>query len=433
MMDSRYCGKCPHKLPLSCFLKDPSDPTSKLFSLCASCRAKAAAAATRKRKALQPLDPIRRPAPPAEPLPCANPPPLRPGPSTRIPTHLAPLPLQSEHSPVPPPRPDASLPTRPPVLPPPPRSEPSLRVPPPPVLSPHPRPEPPISRLEPALRVPPPPVASPHPRPEPPLSRPEPALRVCPPPVLSTLPRPEPPPPRPAQPAQPEPGFLPAEQWEWIQGFHTAMAAVEMETCSRCLERWFEMDLRHNVCRRCSNRDKGNKTPFLMSADNEMDPGELPAHLPELTQVEEMIIARSHVQMLVHRYRGHQYHYSGHCVSFMQNNVKTVDMLPNLPSELDIVVLRPSDQVMESDPRYRSQFRADFRVRRGHVLTWLRYLKANHPDYRYITISADRMDALPVDSDISSSFVTVVDDTSVEEPVPEQPVSGDLPLPTPSR
>ena len=231
------------------------------------------------------------------------------------------------------------------------------------------------------------------------------------------------------QPAQPEPGFLPAEQWGWIQGFHKAMAAVEMETCSRCQERWFEMDLKHNVCHRCFNRDKGNKTPFLMSADNEMDPGELPAHLPELTQVEEMIIARSHVQMLVHRYRGHQYHYSGHCVSFMQNNVKTVDMLPNLPSELDIVVLRPSDQVMESDPRYRSQFRADFRVRRGHVLTWLRYLKANHPDYRYITISSDRMDALPVDSDISSSFVTVVDDTSVEEPVPEQPVSGDLPPP----
>jgi hypothetical protein len=57
---------------------------------------------------------------------------------------------------------------------------------------------------------------------------------------------------------------------------------------------------------------------------------------------------------------------------------------------------------------------------------WLRYLKDNHPDYRYITISSDRMDALPVDGDISSSFVTVVDDTSVAGPLPEQPVSGDL-------
>jgi hypothetical protein len=54
-----------------------------------------------------------------------------------------------------------------------------------------------------------------------------------------------------------------------------------------------------------------------MSVENEMDPGEIPAYLPKLTQVEEMIIAQSHVQMMVHRYRGHQYHYSGHCVSFM--------------------------------------------------------------------------------------------------------------------
>jgi hypothetical protein len=83
-----------------------------------------------------------------------------------------------------------------------------------------------------------------------------------------------------------------------------------------------------------------------------MDPGELPAHLPELTQVEEMIIARSHIQIIVYRYRSHQYHYSGYYVSFIQNTVKTVDMLPNLPSELDIVVLRPSNQVIEGDPRF---------------------------------------------------------------------------------
>ena len=150
------------------------------------------------------------------------------------------------------------------------------------------------------------------------------------------------------------------------------MEQVKIESCSRCKERWFYMDLKSDVCHRCFNRDKGNRTtPFLMSAENEMDPGELPAHLPKLTQVEEMIIARSHVQMIVHRYRGHQYHYSGHCVSFMQNMAKTVDMLPNLPSELDVVVLRPSNRVMEGDPWYQRQFRSDFRVRKGYVITWL--------------------------------------------------------------
>jgi hypothetical protein len=209
---------------------------------------------------------------------------------------------------------------------------------------------------------------------------------------LLILPTPEPPP-RPPQPPPPtlpsvQPvGFLPPDQWKLIQGFHSALDGVKMEYCLRCRERWFAMGLRNETCDACFLRDKGSQSPFLMSVDNEMDPGEVPDHLPALTQVEEMIIARSHVQMLVHRYRGHQYHYSGHCVSFMQNSIKTVNMLPNLPSELDIVVLRPSNQVMENDPRYRDQFRPDFRVRKSHVMTWLRYLKANHPDYQYITIS----------------------------------------------
>jgi hypothetical protein len=109
-----------------------------------------------------------------------------------------------------------------------------------------------------------------------------------------------------------------------------------------------------------------------MSVNNEMDPGDIPAHLPALTQVKEMVIARAHVQMLLKRVRGHQYQCTGHCVSFMQNIIKTVDVLPLLPSELDIVLLKPSESVTGRDCRYQRQFQADFRVRRGCVLTWLR-------------------------------------------------------------
>ena len=62
------------------------------------------------------------------------------------------------------------------------------------------------------------------------------------------------------------------------------------------------MDLKDRVCHRCFLRDANNrKQPFLMSAENQMDPGIVPNHLPELTQVEEMVIARAHVQMLVKR------------------------------------------------------------------------------------------------------------------------------------
>ena len=118
------------------------------------------------------------------------------------------------------------------------------------------------------------------------------------------------------------------------------MLGVEMETCTRCKERWFKMDLQVGICNTCRNRDAKGRTPYLISVDNNMDPGEYPLHLPKLTQVEEMIIARSHVQMVIYRFRGHQYHSSGHCVSFMQDIVRTVDTLPNLPSDLNVVLLR---------------------------------------------------------------------------------------------
>ena len=46
-------------------------------------------------------------------------------------------------------------------------------------------------------------------------------------------------------PVQPQAaGFLPAEQWGYIQSFHAAMNQVKMETCGRCKERWFAMDLK---------------------------------------------------------------------------------------------------------------------------------------------------------------------------------------------
>src|SRR5271168_423022 len=120
----------------------------------------------------------------------------------------------------------------------------------------------------------------------------------------------------------------------------------------------------------------------------------------------------------------------------MQNTVKTVDMLPNLPSELDIVVLQLANQV-EGDLRFQRQFRTDFRVRKKRVITWLRYLKDHHPDYRYITISPDRIDALPIDGDVSLSFTALIDhedplaqdQPTIGKPVQDQPVLAKLPPP----
>jgi hypothetical protein len=60
------------------------------------------------------------------------------------------------------------------------------------------------------------------------------------------------------------------------------------------------MSLRYKICHACFLRDKRNQSPYMISVENEMDPGDILAYLLELTQVEEIIIARSHVQIIVH-------------------------------------------------------------------------------------------------------------------------------------
>ena len=62
---------------------------------------------------------------------------------------------------------------------------------------------------------------------------------------------------------------------------------------------------------------------------------------------------------------------------------------------------------------------------------WLRFLKAHHPDYRYITICNDRVQSLPDDGNVSHllSTLNVGEDDELEpqENVPNP--EGDLQLP----
>jgi hypothetical protein len=130
------------------------------------------------------------------------------------------------------------------------------------------------------------------------------------------------------------------------------MEAVQLETCQWYQERGFSMALKEGICYCCFLQDTDNQKrsvmPFLISAENNMDPGTVPGYLSELTQVKEIVIARAHVQMLVKRVCGHQYQYTGHCVTFLQNIVQTVDILPNLPEELDIVLLQPPEHLTDN-------------------------------------------------------------------------------------
>jgi hypothetical protein len=43
------------------------------------------------------------------------------------------------------------------------------------------------------------------------------------------------------------------------------------------------MGLKDGVCHNYSLRDKKDQTPFLMSIDNDIDLGDIPSYLPELS------------------------------------------------------------------------------------------------------------------------------------------------------
>lgn len=200
--------------------------------------------------------------------------------------------------------------------------------------------------------------------------------------------------------------------WDCIENFQEALLSKKLEFCLRCRERWFGMKLtRGGVCDRCRRVDSSvagdPSSPFLYSADNQMDPGDVP-DLPELTEIEEQLIARVHVAVQVRQVRGQQYKYSGHVVNFLRDTARVYNELPLLPADLDIVVLRPSNA--NSDERLNRQFRQDCRVRRGAVSVWLDYLQNNHPAYRDITVDEFRLSQLPPNADVLDQLQVFDDD-----------------------
>ena len=75
-----------------------------------------------------------------------------------------------------------------------------------------------------------------------------------------------------------------------------------METCTWCKARWFDIKLKASICHTCAMKDKGRQTVHLLLAENNIDLGIVLAYLLALLQIEEIVISRSYVQMMIKRY-----------------------------------------------------------------------------------------------------------------------------------
>ena len=226
---------------------------------------------------------------------------------------------------------------------------------------------------------------------------------------------------------------LSASQWKLVCNFNKKLDAVVRQVCDICNEERFDAGVEdyrgQATCKRCRHdfeflrRDLEKPFVGLFSADNAMDPGEMPAHLPVLTMVEEMLIARVHPVMCFSRIKSVQYKYSGHIVNFMQNSPKIVSRLPSLPSELQILHLKPPSTGLKNSALQREYDRI-FNVRRHAVEQWLWYLVVHHPEYKNLSIHQHRLQQLPVNGSILPGIERI--DFAAAEKVrpPQSPRSG---------
>ena len=125
-----------------------------------------------------------------------------------------------------------------------------------------------------------------------------------------------------------------------VNKFHQSMQYFLIQ-CSLCYEAWPLITKQkscksdNSICHRCKI-DK--ETPKKFSA-NSMIPSPLPAELQNLTQIEEMLIARALPIMRVYVKSSGQRGYSGHCINLPQNVSELAQSLPGCPRKIPVILV----------------------------------------------------------------------------------------------
>ena len=80
------------------------------------------------------------------------------------------------------------------------------------------------------------------------------------------------------------------EHWGYVADFYKRLSQIKREECTVYNENWYNLKVENSVCGRCCQRAK-NSQPPLFTAANHLEVGTVPPHLPQLTQIEEQLIA----------------------------------------------------------------------------------------------------------------------------------------------
>ena len=200
------------------------------------------------------------------------------------------------------------------------------------------------------------------------------------------------------------------EEQSWakanIKKFHKSVQ-FSVSRCKICQEAWPLKSKPRSpndyVCSRCC-RDK--KSPKKFSCENSMIPSPVPHQLQNLTQIEEMLIARALQIMRVYIKPGGQRGYSGHCINLPQNVTELATSLPRYPKDLAVIIVK----VKGRDNTFK-----DVTVRKQKVHNALVWLINNNPHYSELTINEDALNSLP-ENGVPPDLMTVeTDDDMVSD------------------
>ena len=182
-----------------------------------------------------------------------------------------------------------------------------------------------------------------------------------------------------------------------IAAFHDTLNSLEQRQCVSCKETWPTGQglnaQRYIECLRCKRDKEATK---LFSSQNDMDPGTVPNELKNLTEIEEMRIARACTIMCVYRKHGGQRGYKGHVLNFPKDIQNFFPRLPPSVAELPFLIIR----------RYGvDNTHRDCRVRRHKVMQGITWYKDNNPYYSDIVIDEESLQRLPHDDGVPEIYL----------------------------
>ena len=202
-----------------------------------------------------------------------------------------------------------------------------------------------------------------------------------------------------------------------IRKFEVEQMTYMFSCCQVCNERRLDGKGTRNMCSRC-RRDK--KVPKVWSEENNTDPMSVPEELSEMSDAEQMLIARLAPTVHVHMLKHGGIASRGHCIAFPQAVQEPATILPRLPAEVDIIRVRRQGK----DDTHK-----DFRVRRHRVEGGLRWLKGNNPGYADIIIDEARLQDLPADGELPNlrtvEFSEAAEHMDDQGPAPQQLDAGE--------